>query len=50
MDELAPLGHMCGWGIEVQQATDSLIQLFILERKRKFVNGVVDISHLDDRV
>ena len=50
LDEFAPLGHLRGRGIKLKQAADRLIQLFILERQRKFVNGVVDISHFDDRV
>src|SRR6476619_6085343 len=31
----------------MKQAADSLIQLFILEGQGEFVNGMVDVSHLD---
>ena len=50
LDESAPLGHLRGRGIKPEQAADRLVQFFILERERKFVDRVVDVSHLDDGV
>ncbi len=43
LDEPAPLRHLRGRGIEPEQAADRLVQLFILQGKREFVDGMVDI-------
>ena len=50
LDESAPLGHLRGRGIKPEQAADRIVQFFILEREREFVDCVVDVSHLDHGV
>jgi hypothetical protein len=39
---------LCGRGIKPEQATDRIIQLFVLKREWKFVDGMVDVAYFDD--